>query len=302
MIHVFNCARGICELPGYLCMLCGRIFDQVNCQPCVDCCDTLARGCHVFLLKPLSSYVVITALLCFCEVAFCISALCTPVLAACVGTTMTPPEVTIPKWLYVQIGFACVNLLFAPYFQSRVWQNLVEQMQLMGPTAHGSIPMLLVQRSFKHVFLHDIGVCLYFFILLCSFGWSYKGTEWAARGEACNPIGFADQASWLGMCFFWVAVFYSLFWYCCDCCAASIDFLSCAGSNANLSNQWPGQQQQHLQGTAPIVGYPGPAASASPYRTRLPGQNGMASHGNTTMASYAPVVQGTVVALKGQHF
>merc|ERR1712048_524965 len=56
------------------------------------------------------------------------------------------------------------------------------------------------------------------------------GAEWVHRGYNCNPAGYPGMTAWLGMCFFWMAFLYSLFWYCCDCCALSTDVLGCGGA------------------------------------------------------------------------
>mmetsp|Transcript_86681 Transcript_86681/g.240377 ORF Transcript_86681/g.240377 Transcript_86681/m.240377 type:complete len:298 (-) Transcript_86681:160-1053(-) len=224
MIYVFTCVKEICGLPGKLCTECSKLCNQLNCQPCQEVCDAAANCCRGFLDKPLSSYVLITSGLSFGELASCASAFNAPELRGCeVRTSDSPgPEVGVHSWLVGQMAFAGINLLFAPYFQNQVWHNLVEQVQSLGP-AQAKVPKKVVQNSFKHVFLHDFGVLFYFFTLIGSFIWSLHGQEWRYRGPSCNPDGATEWAAYLGTCLFWVAFFYSLCWYWCECCARSVD-------------------------------------------------------------------------------
>mmetsp|Transcript_44978 Transcript_44978/g.89055 ORF Transcript_44978/g.89055 Transcript_44978/m.89055 type:complete len:335 (-) Transcript_44978:38-1042(-) len=279
MLYIFNIVRAICEVPGQLCRICGTIFEQIRCQFCVDCCNALSIGCHEFLLRPLSSFVVITCMLSLLELACCIGAYTSPALEGCLAKTPSYPGVPIKRWLFVQMCFAGINLIFAPYFQSRVWQHIWEQMVLLGQP-HAGITMLMVQQSFKQVFLHDLGVAFYFVALLASFWWSWKGTEWSSFGSQCNPMGFVDNAAGLGMSFFWVAIIYSLFWYWCSCCAASMDILSC-GATA-YSNQWPVQQQQQqaLQAQQAMQAY-------APWPNNVPVQQGVVVPGYAGIPSQA---------------
>jgi len=284
MLHIFNIARAICEIPGRLCMLCGTIFEQIRCQFCVDCCNALSSGCHEFLLRPLSSFVEITCILSLLELACGIGAFTSPALAGCLAKTSSFPGVSIKMWLLIQMCFAGINLIFAPYFQCRVWQHIWEQLALFGQPQAG-IPMLMVQQSFKQVFLHDCGVAFYFLALIASFWWSWTGTEWSSLGSECNPMGLVDNAAGLGMSFFWVAVIYSLFWYTCSCCAASMDVLSCGASA--YSNQWPVQQQQALQAQQAMQAQqafaPWPNNAPVQQGVVIPGYAGLPSQGHMTV-------------------
>lgn len=222
MIYIFSCAKEICSIPGKLCGECAKVCDYINCDLCQAVCQNCARCCSGFLEKPLSSYVVVSFILNVIDLFLCASAMNSSTVQGC-GGRLRGLHVGVMSWLLVQMGFAGVNLLFAPYFQSKVWQHLCEQVAAGGAyTGGGVIGSEVVQRSFKDVFLHDFGVLFYFFALVASFFWSMKGSDWQFVAY-CNPLGFVANAAWLGMCQFWITVFYSVTWYWCSCCARSVD-------------------------------------------------------------------------------
>uniref|UniRef100_A0A7S1QIW9 Uncharacterized protein n=1 Tax=Alexandrium catenella TaxID=2925 RepID=A0A7S1QIW9_ALECA len=223
MIYIFNFFRDICGLPGRLCTECGKLCDQCHCTICQEACVSLSGCCSNFLDKPLASYVVISGLMSLFEIALCVSSMNARSLGGCRGTSHAL-GVGIRSWLVVQIGFAGLNLLFAPYFQGRVWENLKDKVQSMGAGTRGTIGKDVVQSSFKDVFLHDFGVLFYFFALIASFFWSVNGANFAQNhGLYCNPDGMVAWAASIGSSLFWVAILYSLTWYWCSCCAKSVN-------------------------------------------------------------------------------
>lgn len=64
-----------------------------------------------------------------------------------------------------------------------------------------------------HVFLYDLGVFFYFFILCASLWWGWEGETWTAD-PACDYKGYGSWAAWLGTFFFWFVVMYAAGWYC----------------------------------------------------------------------------------------
>eukprot|EP00448_Togula_jolla_P034127 CAMPEP_0170630044 /NCGR_PEP_ID=MMETSP0224-20130122/33730_1 /TAXON_ID=285029 /ORGANISM="Togula jolla, Strain CCCM 725" /LENGTH=176 /DNA_ID=CAMNT_0010957955 /DNA_START=156 /DNA_END=686 /DNA_ORIENTATION=- len=153
------------------------------------------------------------------ELYYCALTLLEPDLEQCSMPPGLGRMVGLTNWIYLQMAFACANLLFAPYFQSMVWQKLMLDVQPVGDMR---IPAAKVQESFRHVFLHDLGVLFYFFALVASFIWSTLGSTWVNEGDFCNPRGYPGWSYWLGLSFFWIALLYSALWYCCDCCASSV--------------------------------------------------------------------------------
>lgn len=280
MLYVFNCVKCVCDLPAVFCRECARICEGINCSVCMQGCDAVSRCCYIFVDKPLSSYVIIAVLLSLAELVSCALSFNDPYLANCIIYDRIGAHVGIHKWLALQMCFACLNLLFAPYFQARVWATLNMQMQLVAPMMQG-VPMQLIQESFKQVFLHDIGVCFYFFILVCSFVWSLLGSKWIQTGMFCNPGNWPGHAAWLGMCFFWVAFVYSIFWYNCSCCAKSMDVIGSVGQVSTCfgpgphtgGGPWippPGRTPFPAPGYGPVHGpNPGPL-----YQGIAPGMRG----------------------------
>mmetsp|Transcript_6844 Transcript_6844/g.16164 ORF Transcript_6844/g.16164 Transcript_6844/m.16164 type:complete len:273 (+) Transcript_6844:70-888(+) len=223
MIYIFQGVRSICGLPGLLCSECSNLCKQINCRPLQECCDAAAHFCQGFLDKPLSSYVLLTAALSIAELLACANSLNSPQRSGCVAITKGFVHVGLHNWLILQIGFAGLNLLFAPYFQAQVWRHLEEEVKSFAGTTKVAVPKKVVQESFKHVFLHDFGVLFYFLALLLSFMWSMKGRDLSRQSSLCNPDGTTDWAAWIGMSLFWVAFFYSVFWYWCESCARSVE-------------------------------------------------------------------------------
>jgi len=92
---------------------------------------------------------------------------------------------------------------------------------LTGPKQN--LDKTIFQGAFKDVFLNDLGVLFYFLAMLASFVWSWQGGTWIKSGSAiCSTGGDAGWTYYLGLCTFWVAFLYSFFWYCCPCCASSV--------------------------------------------------------------------------------
>lgn len=170
-----------------------------------------------FVDKPLGTYVALAILLSSCELGCCLYALTQQdALAACVLKADLGKQVGISNWLYAQMGMAWLNLIFAPYIQFQLWQKLQEEAQEQGAQAQGPVPVTTrrVKDSFQHVFLHDIGVCLYVFALAGSFVWSCLGSQWLTHVPICDPEGYASYAAWIGIMFFWFVVLYSVTWFC----------------------------------------------------------------------------------------
>jgi len=129
----------------------------------------------------------------------------------------------ITTWIGVQMLFAFLNLVFAPYFQYKVWEKLYEESkaeELLQKQPEVEVEKEIVQSSFKHVFMTDFGVCFYFFALIASFAWSKYGFDWVtANPKQCNPDGGPSFAANLGWGFFFIAILYTMAWLCCSCCA-----------------------------------------------------------------------------------
>mmetsp|Transcript_79657 Transcript_79657/g.204933 ORF Transcript_79657/g.204933 Transcript_79657/m.204933 type:complete len:238 (-) Transcript_79657:297-1010(-) len=222
MIHIFNCAKGVCSLPGEACKACGQACKSISCTPIQAACEAASGFCNSFVEKPLSSYVIITGALSIGEIAQCVISIMDPGLSKCV-LGGSGKSVGLTMWLMVQLCFAVLNLLFAPYFQTKVWIALMDDLVPPENNPGAQVPAKKVQEAFKHVFLNDFGVLFYFFALIASFVWSFQGATWIQTGHGgCGFDANAGWAYWLGEAFFCVALLYTLCWYCCDCCARSV--------------------------------------------------------------------------------
>jgi len=216
MIHVFSGCKEACSLPGKACTACGKCFDQIDCKPCNECCEQCGASLSNFFSKPLGIYVVFAVLISAVEVGCCLYSICQPdLLKACEFKEGLGESVGVTYWLYGQLGTAWLNLIFAPYIQFRLWENLQQESQdVVDEQGHGSayagqsaqVPQAQVKQAFSDVFWNDIGVCIYVFVLIGSCGWSYLGLDWVSGNPSCDPDGFSSYAAELGMCAFFFAV------------------------------------------------------------------------------------------------
>lgn len=224
MIYLFQGCQGICALPGKACAACGQLCQRLNCKPIKDCCERAGQQCTHFTEKPLSSFVIAAFIMSAVQLYFCFGSLEATGTATCEFPKNA--VVGLPVWLYIQIGFAMLNILFAPFFQYLVWKQIMNDMQDTGATLtapHHNLDKTIVQQAFKAVFLNDISVLFYFFAMLAYFVWSWMGGGWIMQGSAgCNENGLSGWAYYLGLCFFWLVCFYSIVWYGCNCCASSV--------------------------------------------------------------------------------
>jgi len=162
-------------------------------------------------------------------------------------------------WVMIELGFAVINMIFALYFQHKVWSNILDKKdefmsEVSQNTGGGMLSGLKggvknfrgqlgdtnvepleerpkenskikvkpesVQASFKEVFLQDFGVLAYFFGLIAIFVLSYIGKGNTEQAKAtCSSEQFVYM---LGLAFFWVASTYTFMWYCCKCCAGTV--------------------------------------------------------------------------------
>lgn len=195
-----------------------------------------------FTDKPLSTFVVIAWILSGLQVYFCIDSIISPSLQSC-DFAVYGGSVDIVSWMYVQIAFAGVNFIFAPWFQHQVWKRIMGLAMLPGgmstqspsiaesaccccsqpSTGSQAVAPHVVHQAFKDVILYDLGVLFYFFALVASFFWSWEGGTWMMGNDTCDTTGTAGWAYYMGLCFFWVTFIYSMSWYCCPCCANSVE-------------------------------------------------------------------------------
>jgi len=219
MIYIFQGVQGICSLPGMACRACGDCCAKMNCKPIMECCNACGKGCTHFMERPLSTYVIVSIL-------------------------MGGAAVYMGQGNIVVQVFGIVNILFAFYFQYKVWQRIMEmketfveeeakgpgmRQKLAGgiaqvrqgvrgeqgeeapptdtPAADKGkmrVPRETVQAAFKKVFLEDLVVLGFFLALLGMVAYSFQsGTSW-------------------GSGFFGVAFIYAFSWYCCKCCAGTV--------------------------------------------------------------------------------
>jgi len=229
MIYIFNAFAFVCSLPATLCKECGNLCAQLNCNLCRDGCRACSRGFSEAMAKPLSTYVVLAFLISGFELYLCYQAFDND--AAC-EFEKQQAAVEFGTWILVQGGFALLNLVFAPYFQTRIWQHLKEELERpesdtseteADAAGYVLVPKKDVQAAFKHTFLYDFGVLIYFFACVASFIWSCMGWKWMAASRCgLELVGAGGWAVYCGNALCGIALMYLFTWYCCECCAKSV--------------------------------------------------------------------------------
>jgi len=228
MIHLFNCLGECCTYPGKLCRWCGETCQDT---PCARCFQDCGENFTEFLNRPLGGFVFMAVWVGAVELGCCGFALANGELLE--DCHFPEPQLGLGAhlWLLVQLGFAALSLLFAPYLQAQVWRTLMEEAEAPddpeGPVSErtrqaqsATGPVRASKRdvleAFKKVFMYDIGFCLYFFVLLASFSCSYYGAgQIAAEAKDCDvkPAGFPRYSAWAGMSFVAFVFLYGFAWY-----------------------------------------------------------------------------------------
>lgn len=201
------------QSPAKCCEACAKCFDNECCQSCSDALSD-------FFNKPLGGYVFMAVWLSALELGFLGYAIYDEDdkrLEECHLPEGMGKKVGIMKWIYVQMGLAVLNLVFAPYLQCRLWSRLMNTATTDAQATVGTVGLAVnkkaVKESFAHVFLYDFGVCLYVFALAFSYYWSWNGSIWANSSEACNPDKWISKSAGFGMFFIWFVVLYGIGWW-----------------------------------------------------------------------------------------
>jgi len=232
MIYIFNAFAYVCSLPGTLCKEFAKLCGQLNCNLCQDCCRACSRCLSEAMAKPLSTYVIFAFLISGFELYLCYHAFKNTACVVDMPLTQKA-SVDFTTWVIIQGGFGLLNLLFAPYFQRKIWQHLKKELE--SPESDTSetdthadgyvvVPKKDVQAAFKHTFLYDVGVLIYFFACVASFVWGCIGLTWMAATGECHIelLGAGGWAAYCGNTLCGVALLYLFAWYCCECCARSV--------------------------------------------------------------------------------
>eukprot|EP00927_Polykrikos_kofoidii_P043787 TRINITY_DN37885_c0_g1_i1.p1 TRINITY_DN37885_c0_g1~~TRINITY_DN37885_c0_g1_i1.p1 ORF type:complete len:425 (+),score=76.00 TRINITY_DN37885_c0_g1_i1:50-1276(+) len=232
MIHVFNACKELCLLPCKCCEALSKCCDECGphleqlCLPCSAACGKCSETLTDFMNKPLGGYVFMAAWMSCLEIGMCLYTIqYSDDLLHCKLEEGFPKDVGMLNWLYAQTGFGLLHLAFGFYVQCRLvskLQEMSEQSELVG---HTIVTQKKLQEAFEEIFLRDIGVCLYVFLLGGSFFWSDRGSRWSVTSPECNPGEMPSRAASFGLFFFWFVILYSIGWY---------SYIKCLASNESL--------------------------------------------------------------------
>jgi len=226
MIYVFDACKNICNLPAICCKMCGDV-----CEPCAAAFHNCGNFFNGLLNRPLGGFVFMAVWISSLELGCSLYSLTKE--GEYKDCHFRDPQLGfgIYNWLEVQMGFAALNLLFAPYLQWQLWRRLNEEARLpddpeLPPdcrtqeanTATGAVRASKqdIVEAFKHVFLYDFGVLIYFIVLCMSFVFSYYGSHNIHQEiEGCHDktSGLALYSANTGMFFVVFVGLYGLGWY-----------------------------------------------------------------------------------------
>jgi len=227
MIYLFNGCKDICALPQKICQHCAEVCRDL---PCANCFDDCAKKLQELINRPMGGFVFMSVWVGVLELACCGYAIYNKDLLADCVFPVPRFSLTVHRWLSVQLGFAALNVVFSPYLQNQVWRKLNEEArepdnpegpvslrtrQAQSETGPVRASKHDITQAFKEVFLYDIGVCLYAFVLVASFVCSYYGNQQIAlEPEDCDDKanGFPRYSSWIGMFFVVFVVMYGFSW------------------------------------------------------------------------------------------
>lgn len=260
MIYIFQGVQSICSLPGMACSACANLCKQINCTICADCCSNVGLAVKMFFTKPLSTFVIIAFVMSGVQAYLSITALSSNCTFQAAWLSFSPFVIIEIGFAVINIIFAfyfqhqvwkkIMQLVTSDDHKAKledvhVGPTRAEQAKaglaggfakLTGKEAQDNVPLHptnpegatkvkihkdTVQAAFRSTFLEDFGVLAYFFALIGVFVISWFGSTWAiAGGQPCD--GTKSVAS-LGMAFFIVAFLYTVAYYCCTCCAATVE-------------------------------------------------------------------------------
>lgn len=238
-----------CAACGDACKSCPGAC-QAICDPLRGCCLKMGNTIKHFNERPLSTYVLVSVV---------VSA--AALYLSYVG--LQTPKNCASNFLYIVMGFAVINVLFAWFLQNQVWKEIMSNKDkfldgdapkdtykgkisdaatgIMGTVKQAAgtpsdapaakeetpskqpgkiiIPSNVTQDAFKKVFMEDFVVLFMSIALIAMFVLSWKGQDKVDTAEVKCDVG---NAEYCGYAFFCVGFLYSIAYYCCKCCAASV--------------------------------------------------------------------------------
>lgn len=224
MIYLYNCLK---DGPKAICEKCSEACRD---SPFAHCWEWCTARLYDLLNKPLGGFVFMTVWVGVLELGCCGYAIFNQDLLADCQFPEPMFGLGVHHWLFVQLGFSVLSMFFAPYLQNQIWRELNEKArepddpngpvsertrQAQSETGPVNASKQDVTQAFKTVFMYDIGVLFYFFVLLASFAncW-YGGGQILADKEDCDEKanGFPRYSSWAGMSFVVFVFLYGAAW------------------------------------------------------------------------------------------
>lgn len=138
MIYILNACQSIFSLPGMACSACGEA-----CKSCPGACQAICgpiRGCLTgcggsfkqFTERPLSTYVFVSMIVSAGSIYLSMEARRGNLIGVKRAKNATLPaggddgEACTSTFLYIVMGFAVINVVFAWFLQNQVWKEIMK--------------------------------------------------------------------------------------------------------------------------------------------------------------------------------
>lgn len=95
---------------------------QTLCSPLQSCCSNVGNSFKQFTERPLSTYVVVSFVVSGVSCYLAYSGLQSPLPE---NSGIDTPDTCSSNFLYIVVGFAVVNIIFAWFLQNQVWREIM---------------------------------------------------------------------------------------------------------------------------------------------------------------------------------
>lgn len=241
MIYIFQGCKFICDIPSQVCEGCAQACDAACkgiCDPIAECCSSICDGISHVCERPLGCYVIYTifsSLLTFLAVILAFvggqdmfnswdtsSTTAAPGQVAPATGTSTSSCSKLGMLVLFLVGafvIALINICFAVYVQSKIWEGLVdlvdeeeaEAVQSGQPVRRRNVGQLIMDSA-GTVALYDIAFCLYFFFLLAQLAFFAWGIT-IIRTHGCNVSGWPGVVAYLGISYPIIVFMWVFLWW-----------------------------------------------------------------------------------------
>jgi len=118
---------------------------------------------------------------------------------------------------FVNIALGIVHFAMSRYMQWRIKQKISADLE--RDIENEDIPHANIAAAARHIFMYDIGFCLYFFVFFGSLGYNIYGI--GAVGNCTPDADYGWAAATMMILYGFGCSFYFFCWYCMQACCGS---------------------------------------------------------------------------------